>query len=241
MTIDFNDAPTQEEARSAKPPAQISDKQVPSTQFVGDPYAGYGAVASASGTPFLKFDRGKFKYGLDDDELPLATRLVPNMPEVMIGWLKWSNGEVVDDALIRLAEGYKPAARENLGDTDASLWDTDDAGKALDPWTFTNTVPLKQPGPGDEFIFTTSSKGGISAVGKLCTTYGNGRLANEGKMPLVELGTSSYRHKRYGEVHVPVFRVVGWFDVTGGGDGGEVPERPTRADTEPELDDTIPF
>jgi hypothetical protein len=241
MTIDFNDAPTQEEARSAKPPAQISDNQVPSTQFAGDPYAGYGAVASAGGTPFLKFDRGKFKYGLDDDELPLATRLVPNMSEVMIGWLKWSKGEVVDDAMIRLAEGYKPAAREDLGDTDASLWDTDDAGKALDPWTFTNTVPLKQPGPGAEFIFTTSSKGGISAVGKLCTAYGNGRLANEGKMPLVELGTSSYPHKRYGEVHVPVFRVVGWFDVTGGGDSGEVPERPKRADTEPELDDAIPF
>ncbi len=239
MTMDSNDTSHQDEAN---PPVQSANGgQVPTSKFAGDPYAGYGAVASASGTPFLKFDRGKFKYGLDDDELPLATRLVPNMAEVMIGWLKWSNGKVVDDAMIRLAEGYKPAARENLGDTDTSLWDTDDAGKALDPWTFTNTVPLKQPGPGAEFIFTTSSKGGISAVGKLCTAYGNGRLANEGKMPLVELGTSSYRHKRYGEVHVPVFRVVGWFDVTGGGDSGEVPERPTRADTKPELDDAIPF
>ncbi len=192
------------------PAVQDDSNAVPATEFVGDPYASYGAAAAAGGTPFLKFDRGSFKFGMDDDELPLGTRLVANMAEAQIGHFKWRNSEVVDEAMVRLADGIRPASREDLGDTDESTWEKGAQGNPINPWSFTNTVPLKDPASEAEFVFTTSSKGGIKAVGKLCMQYGGERLQNAGKLPVIEIGASSYRHKVYGEVHFPTFRIVEW-------------------------------
>ena len=192
------------------PAEQDNSSTVPATEFAGDPYASYGTAAAVGGTPFLKFDRGTFKFGLDDDELALDTPLVANMAEAEIGHLKWHNGEVVDEAMVRLADGIKPASREDLGDADESKWETDPQGNPIDPWSFTNTVPFKDPVTECEYIFSTASKGGIRAVGKLCMAYSGERLQNEGKLPVVKLGSSSYRHKVYGEVYFPTFRIVEW-------------------------------
>ena len=190
------------------PAVQDNSSAVPAAEFAGDPYASYGAAAAAGGTPFLKFDRGTFKFGLDDDELPLGTRLVANMPEAQIGWIKWLGGEVVQEAMVCLAEGFRPAYRDDLGDMDESLWEKNPQGNPIDPWSFTNTVPFKDPATGAEYVFTTSSKGGVRAIGKLCMAYGSERLKNARKLPVVEIGSSSYRHKVYGEVHFPTFSIV---------------------------------
>ncbi len=192
------------------PAVQDNSSAVPATKFAGDHYASCGAAAAAGGTPFLKFDRGSFKFGMDDDELPLGTRLVANMAEAQIGHFKWRNSEVVDEAMVRLADGIRPASREDLGDTSESTWEKGPQGNSIDPWSFTNTVPFKTPASETEFVFTTASKGGIKAVGKLCMQYGGERLQNEDKLPVVEIGASSYRHKVYGEVHFPTFRIVDW-------------------------------
>ena len=89
---------------------------VPASQV--DPYAAYGA-ASATGRPFLKYDRGVYKFGpVDESEIvPTGTLVVANMPEMMVGWLKWANGEVEAEAMQRLADGYYVQPREELGDT----------------------------------------------------------------------------------------------------------------------------
>jgi hypothetical protein len=203
----------------------------PAAEFAGDPYRSYGAAAATNGTPFLKFDRGRFRFNQDAEELPLATRVVPNMGEVQVGWLKWESGEVVGEAMVRLAEGYKPMQREDLGDTDTALWEVDeDTGKAIDPWSFTNLVPLRELGGEREFIFTTSSNGGIQAVGKLCTSYGAQRLQHPGELPIVELLSGSYRHRRYGDVPFPVFKLISWKSEA---------ELTANDAVEPALDDVV--
>ena len=209
------------------------------TEFAGDPYQSYGVAATAGSMPFLKFDRGRFKYGLDDDELPLGTRLVPNMGELQIGYLKWHNGEVVDEAMVRLANGFRPALRQDLGDNDRSTWEKDPQGNPIDPWSFTNTVPLKEPVAGTEYIFTTSSKGGIKAVGKLCKQFGEERLENEDKLPVVDIGSSSYRHPIYGEIPFPTFRIVEWLSEPELINGADTKSGSTTAAED--LDDEIPF
>ena len=195
-------------------------------QYTDDPYAAYGAASG--GTPFLKFDRGRFKFGQDGDELEIGTRLIVNMPEIQVGHIKWAGGEVVDEAMTPLGGGYRPATREELGDTDDSLWETDDDGKPVDPWSFTNTVPLADPLTAQEYTFTTSAKGGVAAVGKLCKAYGQQRQKHDGELPIIELQSSSYRHKRFGEVYIPVFRVVGWHSDT------------ASSAVDPELNDDLP-
>lgn len=126
---------------------------------------------------------------------------------------------------------YRPAARPELGDTDESLWDADEDGKPIDPWSFTNTIPFKNPATGQEFTFTTSSRGGTSAVGKLCSVYGQQRQQHEGQLPIIELQTSSYRHKRFGEVYIPVLRLVGWQCEA---------ELSSSGAAEPDLNDDLP-
>lgn len=50
-----------------------------------DPYAAYGQQASASKV-YITFKNGEYLYGQDDDEIPLGTRFVANMPGLRVGW-----------------------------------------------------------------------------------------------------------------------------------------------------------
>ena len=59
--------------------------------------------------------------------------------------------------------------------------------------------------------FSTSSKGGTRAVGKLFNSI-HARWAKQltDIVPICELTTTSYKHARYGVVHTPVFEVNQW-------------------------------
>ncbi len=92
---------------------------------------------------------------------------------------------------------------------------------------------------GQQYVFTTGSHGGISTIGRLSTDYGNYLSKHDdGFLPVIELGKSSYKHKSYGEVFIPVFRIVGWrseADLMAGDTGVD------GDDTAEAIDDDIPF
>ena len=94
-----------------------------------DPYTAFGE-ANAIGETFLKFDRGVYRFGPADasEILALGTLLVVNMPEMKVGWLKWQDGEVVATDMRRLADGFHVTPRENLGDMDEDLGETNNDG-----------------------------------------------------------------------------------------------------------------
>ncbi len=69
---------------------------------------------------------------------------------------------------------------------------------------------MKAIDSGEELVFATSSSGGISALGRLCNSYGNRLAMGSSGVPVIELAASGYRHKRFGLVDVPVFKVVAW-------------------------------
>jgi hypothetical protein len=184
-----------------------TETQVPATQ--GDPYAAYGATVGTD-TPFLKFVKGQFKYGADDEVLPLGTRLVPNMGELKAGFIKWKDGTPEAEVMVRIADGKPIPQREDLGDDDRNAWETDSNGAPQDPWQVCNTLPMKDPATGQEFVFTTGSRGGIGAIGKLASGYGRARHKQADKLPMIEISSDSYRHKTYGDVSYPKFRIVDW-------------------------------
>ena len=196
-----------------------------------DPYAVY-ARSVASDTPFLKFVKGEFQYGADGEVLPLGTRLVPHMAELRAGYIKWHDGAPIDDAMVRVVDGKPIPEREDLGDNDRNEWELDPNGIAIDPWQACNTLPMKGLETGEEYVFTTGSRGGIGAVGKLAMAYGRQRYKHNGQLPVIEIGSDSYRHKTYGDVPYPTFKIVGWQSekdlIAGGTD-------------EDELDDSVPF
>ena len=184
-----------------------AEKQIPATQ--SDPYAAYG-VTVGTDSPFLKFVKGTFKYGVDNEVLPLGTRLVPHMVELRAGYIKWKDGVPDKEVMVRIAEGKPIPQREDLGDDDPRDWETDPNGTPQDPWQVCNTLPMKDPETGHEFVFTTGSHGGIGAIGKLAAAYGRKRHKQGDKLPIIEIGSDSYRHKTYGDVSYPTFRIVGW-------------------------------
>ena len=160
----------------------------------------------------LKFSKGEYLAGQDGDEIEEGTELVANLDELMVGWLKWDDDKPTDMKMGKVVEGYTPVPRKDLGDTDDREWDTDDRGQPRDPWQLTNYLIMKEPGGDKLYTFTTSSKGGMSAVGKLCGLYGKRLRTNPGEFPIVALNVDSYRHsnKSYGKIFVPDFKVVGW-------------------------------
>lgn len=210
-----------------------SENQVPTSASDIDPYAAYGAAVASQAAPFLKFVKGVFQFGVDDEELPIGTKLIPNMEELKAGYIKWEDGEPVDENMCCISEGTRPT-RDDCGDLDKNGWPIDPNGVTSDPWQLTNILPMKEPETGQEFVFTTGSHGGISAIGKLAGQYGRQRSDHKDQLPIIEIGTTSYRHKKYGEVHKPVFKLVNWASeeelISGKPDSNVV-----------KLDDEIPF
>lgn len=109
-----------------------------------DPFLAYAdAISPRSivGT-LLKFSKGDYLAGEEGEIIPHGTQLTANCDEFLAGWIKWQDGKPVEQRMIRVADGFHPPVRTDLGDTDKSLWETDDKGEPKDPWQFTNYLLL---------------------------------------------------------------------------------------------------
>ena len=201
-----------------------------------NPYAAYGEQATGGARNIIKFRKGRFFYGQDDIEIPLGTRMIANMAEAKVGWVRWWDGRPTDEVMVLIGDGVAPPRRGELGDDDRARWETDDRGDPRDPWQFTNHLPLKGPETGDGFLFATNTRGGIGAIGAFAKTYGTAYRQKPGKLPVIELRASDYAHpnKAYGRVDVPVFELAGWVDeadLLSGEAGDQTQEQPV---SEPE-------
>lgn len=200
-----------------------------------DPFASYGADMASTSGDFLKFSKGEWLKGQNDDEVPLETKLVVNMDELSIGWIRWADKKPQERQMGLLAQGHKPEPRAALGYTDPDEWEVDKDDKPQDPWSFTNELPAADPETGEQMIISMSSKGGIGAIGNLCKAYAKEYRQREGQVPVIALQRDSYKHKEYGKTYVPVLTIVGWMANSAvpipAVDGGDEPEMP--ADEKP--------
>ena len=73
------------------------------------------------------------------------------------GHVKWENGIIVEERLGRVADGFIPADREELGDTDQAEWENGN-----DPWQPQNLLPLEDAQTGEFIVFVTGSFGASS-------------------------------------------------------------------------------
>ena len=180
-------------------------------------YTEYGDAASARSNIIgllLRFTKhGQWVAGQDRKEVPVGTRMIAHIPGVKIGWVKWSEGQPVENNLGLLSEGFQPPQRDTLGDLDKSLWGTL-GNQAIDPWQFANFCMMYCPDNNELYTFTTGSKGGLGALGGLISTFGRHFAAKPSELPIVQLETKSYNHREFGETFVPVFKLVGWTETT---------------------------
>jgi hypothetical protein len=186
-----------------------------------DPFAEYANAMGGNrivGT-LLKFSKGDYLVGQNGDIMEEGTQLAANVEELLVGWIKWKDKKPVEQIMGKLADRFVVAKRDTLGDLDESTWEVDKDGKAQDPWQYTNYLVLKVPGLDDQdglYTFTTSSKGGVQAVSKLCGLYSKmNKMRSRGPngekdQPIIKLGVERYQHKEYGWLKNPSFTIVGW-------------------------------
>ena len=197
----------------------------------------YGSVASQSPMTgvMLKFSKGDWLLGPDEESIDNGAKFTAVMEELTVGWIKWVDGRPEQQIMGKVSEGYQPPRRKELGDDDESLWDVDDDNKPRDPWQFSNHLVLRTVGTDgsdekDLFTFATSSRGGINAIGELCKAYGKMMRQKPDEYPIIELGVDSYNHsnKQYGRIKIPLLELVDW--------EGKIPsgKTPTKKIAKPE-------
>jgi len=189
--------------------------RVPST-VNDDPFMAYANSVKAEYIlgKLLKFSKGDYVAGEDDESVPHGTRMVAAMDLLTIGYVKWIDGKPVEHRMVLVASGEKPPRRGELGDDDPAQWpDKDTKGEPRDPWALTQYLPLIAE-DAELFTFSTSSRGGIGALAGLARAYARGRGAHPNKFPVVQLGVDAYQHSNnsYGRIKVPTLKLVGWED-----------------------------
>ena len=179
-----------------------------------NPFSAYGEAATHRNIvgELLKFSKGDWMSGQDNDDVAVGTQFIANMDEMLVGWIRWEDNKPTDHIMGKVSEGYQILRRNELGDTDQNEWEVDDSGKPRDPWQLSNYLLMKGASDGVLYTFTTGSKGGRDALGDLCKEYGKVLVAHAKEYPVVAIGVRSYEHpnKSYGRIKTPEFKIVGW-------------------------------
>lgn len=180
----------------------------------------YGNTATQTALvgALLKFSKGDWLKGKDEDPVDEGSRFTAIMDRLEIGWIKWEDSKPAAYNMGKLVEGFKPPRRKDLGDENEDDWDVDEqTGKPRDPWQFSNHLILREVGTTGEddddlYTFATSSRGGINAIGDLCKNFGKIFRMKPDEWPIVEIGVDKYKHsnKAFGVIKVPTFTIVGW-------------------------------
>jgi hypothetical protein len=170
----------------------------------------WGEIATehASQT-LLKYIKGE--WSVAEEEVPLGTKYVAFIDELAQGFIKFNEDEAPEVCLNKVKFGKdKLPKRHDCGDVDQDEWETGDDGKPKDPWQPIMQLPLSPLDRiGELVVFSAIGIGGAwSAVADLCGIYD--RSPRHGLLPIIALGTRSYRHKKYGTVHVPVLKLDSW-------------------------------
>src|SRR5262249_31892144 len=150
--------------------------------------------------------KGDFVSGAYNDEVPLGTKFQAVMSRLNAGWVKWQDNRPAERIMGAVGESFQPPRRAELGDQDKQLWETDNEGRPRDPWQFGNELVLIAVEDGKLYTFTTSSRGGLNAIGELCKTFGKMNRQQPDKIPVIELDVGSYQHsnRAFGRIKYPI-------------------------------------
>jgi hypothetical protein len=158
------------------------------------------------GGALLRMDKtGCWVFGSDQTEVEEDSQWAVNPFSFIHGWIAWGEGEVLGEAMASITEPLPALAEAPAG--------------AKKGWEKQVGMSLKCMSGEDEGIdvrYTVTSVGGKKAVQALAVAIATQVEADEKKpVPVVTLGTDSYKHKTYGKIFTPEFNVVKWIGMDG--------------------------
>lgn len=171
--------------------------------------ATFGADESVS---YVKFDgnSGEYIAGSEKTELAPGTRLVVNMDEFKAGFICWKGGQVIDERMVRVIDGQEISVSDL---PDHGPYENYEDGTA-DGWSEQRSVPFKGF-DGIDYVFKTTSKSGLRALGNLLSEFAKGIKLHGGEKAVVELGSVSFvpkTKKNVGKKYAPSFKIVAWMN-----------------------------
>jgi hypothetical protein len=196
----------------------------------------------------LKFSKGDYLLGEGAELVDQGTVVVAAIDQLLTGWIRWESAKPAEHRMVLVASGQEPPLRHELGYLDRANWEADNNGRPRDPWQYSAYLPLLSAA-GDLWTFSTSSRGGHGAIGKLSRAYAHHRRKKPDELPRISLRGDSYPHpdRQYGRIKVPLFELAGWEAkdrvVAALAETGLTPDElpPTAVDRSSDLDDDIPF
>ena len=177
--------------------------------------------AHAGGTTYTRFKFAKdhrYRRVSDDEEVPLGKEFVVIYDQIMVGWIKFlEKGTPPESRMGRLFGGFMPCPRQDLGDTDQSLWEMGLSGAPADPWLSQILLPLQAVAGGELHLFGTTSITGRNAVGRVIDECRKMQRHDPDNYPIIKLALGSFQHRdeRVGRVVVPAFPRVGKAPISG--------------------------
>ena len=160
---------------------------------------------------FLKLlKEGLWVYGGDETEVEEGNLWAVNPEAFMLGFQAWGEegspeeGEILGEEMALITD--PPILKSDLPDVDA-------------PWKQMLSMQLAciiGEDKGTALKFGSTSKGGIKAINQLMQKLVK-RIKdpdNEGKfVPVIELKSEFYKHKKYGRIYTPILEIVKWLDI----------------------------
>jgi hypothetical protein len=115
---------------------ESENENLPAKQQQGF-FGEYGDLAAQHSNivgQLLKFSKGKWVAGANNDKIETGTRMIVDMPTLIVGWQKWQNDRPVDNRMGPIVEGFQPPKRKDYGDNERDEWEKDATGQPRDPW-----------------------------------------------------------------------------------------------------------
>jgi hypothetical protein len=179
-----------------------------------NPFSAFGEAATGPKHAFARFSKGDYVCGRDNDIIATGSEFVMLMDSLTTGFIEWNGGLPGDRIMGRVVEGYVPPRIAELPRRDKSQWDNDERGEPRDPFQLTNEITIVSPTKDKVYTFTTSSRGGLSALGEIAKAYGARMRQYPTQVPLVKLEVNSYMHsnRSFGRIKTPRFAIVDWVE-----------------------------
>jgi hypothetical protein len=174
----------------------------------------FAAAARRGGfnLPFFRLDGNNGDYrrtGKTNTTTMNGQKLAGDCVDAMTGWQKFEN-KIPIYQIGRVADGYQPPPREELGDLDEEFWPD---GK--DPWVRIDLLPFWDVNSREVLLFSAANKGSRDAVAQLVEAYINNIETHPedlNKVPLVELESDSYTNKHGKKIFYPVLSILDWIE-----------------------------
>src|ERR1039457_6256029 len=81
-------------------------------------FVDYGKAAGGQSNivgKLLKFSKGDYTAGQDNDEVDEGTEVVVNMDSLLVGWQRWEDNKPAEQQMGAVTEGFQPPRRADLG------------------------------------------------------------------------------------------------------------------------------